>query len=321
MTKLSWQGGALVAQWTFQSDWIPEPRAGKLGAEPVFHPVLAGGFLYVPGLGGSVHRVSKTTGLALARINPFDDLNPARYVAGGLAADDDGHVIYNADRARPRPTPGMPTSAGAWLVRVGPDDVAAKVDFATLVAGAPGPADACKGQFSDEPTPWPPSSTATPPSSPCGSQRPGLNVVPAVGPGRNDLHGQPRPVQRPSTPSSWRSHPDLTPAWSTSLRGFLNDGCGVLVPIDNTDSGCRTGTTVGVDPATNDRPAGACRTPCRLHPWCSPMARCFTEPGRATTAGAPTYSSSIRAALPSGPTISGGTSRRPSACTTAPIRS
>src|SRR5262249_33537236 len=44
--------------------------------------------------------------------------------------------------------------------------------------------------------------------------------------------------------------------WSASLRGILLDGCGVLVPIDDSLTGCRTGAQIGVDPATNGRPAG-----------------------------------------------------------------
>src|ERR1700738_5089652 len=38
--------------------------SGLSGWEPVFHPALAGDFLYVPGRGGSVFRVSKDTGSA-----------------------------------------------------------------------------------------------------------------------------------------------------------------------------------------------------------------------------------------------------------------
>jgi hypothetical protein len=50
--------------------------------------------------------------------------------------------------------------------------------------------------------------------------------------------------------------PDLTPAWSASLRNVLNDGCDVGLPPNGTPGGCRTGSTRGVDPATNDVPAG-----------------------------------------------------------------
>lgn len=57
-------------------------------------------------------------------------------------------------------------------------------------------------------------------------------------------------------------NPDLTPRWAASLRGRLRDGCGVLVPIGTslnppTPNACREGTPPsGVDPATNDAPAG-----------------------------------------------------------------
>jgi outer membrane protein assembly factor BamB len=50
--------------------------------------------------------------------------------------------------------------------------------------------------------------------------------------------------------------PDLTPKWQASLRGNLNDGCGVLLPNDNGVIGCRTGSPLGVDPATRESPAG-----------------------------------------------------------------
>jgi hypothetical protein len=51
-------------------------------------------------------------------------------------------------------------------------------------------------------------------------------------------------------------HPDLTRAWSASLRNVLNDGCDVGLPPSGTPGGCRAGSTKGVDPATNDVPAG-----------------------------------------------------------------
>jgi hypothetical protein len=162
--KLHWQGSALVEQWTFASDWKPEPDAGGLGGwEPVFQPVLAGDFLYVPGSGATVHKVSKPTGIATARINPFPDPDPTRYVAGGLAADAEGHVVYNAIRLDPVDPWGVDV-AGGWLVKIGPDDVASKVDWSSLVSGAPKPTDLCDGSFKQTEKPWPPSPAAVPPS-------------------------------------------------------------------------------------------------------------------------------------------------------------
>ena len=252
--KLSWRNGALVLQWVFASDWKPEPSGGGMtGWEPVFHPVLAGDFLWVPGLGGTVHKVSKATGLEVAVVNPFSDLKASRYVAGGLAADAAGRILYDAIELDPA-DPWNLDVVGGWLVRIGPDESVTKVDFALLVSGAPRPTDLCQGDFANSQRPWPPTPTAVPPSSPCGSQRPGINVVPAIA-----RDGTIYTISRAHFNEKYgylvAAHPDLTPAWAASLRDILNDGCGITLPIDN-DTGCRIGATVGVDPRTNDRPAG-----------------------------------------------------------------
>ena len=41
-----------------------------------------------------------------------------------------------------------------------------------------------------------------------------------------------------------------------SFRGILNDGCGVLVPIDDQIRNCRTGAAHGIDASTNEQPMG-----------------------------------------------------------------
>jgi outer membrane protein assembly factor BamB len=56
-------------------------------------------------------------------------------------------------------------------------------------------------------------------------------------------------------------NPDLTPKWAASLRDRIADGCGVLVPnatIDNPiqRGHCRYNAPLGVDPQTNQMPAG-----------------------------------------------------------------
>jgi len=70
--RLDWQQGKLVEKWNYQTDWKPEPNAttGFGGWEPVFHPVLTGEFVYVPGFGGTVWKVNKSDGTAVERINP-----------------------------------------------------------------------------------------------------------------------------------------------------------------------------------------------------------------------------------------------------------
>ena len=50
--KFTWQGNNLVNVWTFDSDWVA-PGSQKDFWEPVYHAVLANGFLYDPGAGGS----------------------------------------------------------------------------------------------------------------------------------------------------------------------------------------------------------------------------------------------------------------------------
>jgi hypothetical protein len=146
-------------------------------------------------------------------------------------------------------------ATGAWLVRVEPEGAASRVDFATLVPGAPAGTDSCEGTFSRDDRPWPPTPTAVPDTFPCGAQRPGINAVPAIAPdGTIYVLSRANFIDRYAYLVA--VHPDLTPAWNVSLRGILNDGCGVLVPIDDTLSGCRSGATLGVDPATNNQPAG-----------------------------------------------------------------
>ncbi len=255
VTKLHWQGTALVTDWTFASDWVPPPDAGGLGGwEPVFLPALFGRFVYVPGAGGTLLKVSKDAGAEVARINPFSGVASFRYVSGGLAVGPDGAVFYQAIELDPA-GPWSLDARGAWLVRVGSDDVAASVPFAPLVPGAPHPTDQCRLSFSTSDLPWPPSPAAVAPTGPCGSQRPGVNVVPAIAP-----DGTIYVVSRAHLNSRYAYlvavRPDLTPRWSASLRGILADGCAVGLPPNGSPGGCRSLAPTGVDPATNELPAG-----------------------------------------------------------------
>src|ERR1051325_12043828 len=68
--KLSWVGGNLVEQWSFQSDWKPVPFGSPVW-EPVFHAVLAGSFVYVPGAGGTVYKLNKSNGAVVTQFNPL----------------------------------------------------------------------------------------------------------------------------------------------------------------------------------------------------------------------------------------------------------
>ena len=263
-SRFAWIGGNLVQVWNFNSDWEPEPNgSGLRGWEPVFHPVDANGFIYVPGAGGTVWKVSKADGTSVAHINPFAGMNIAAantYVAGPLTADSVGNIYYNAIELSSAADPWQSDAQGAWLVKVTSSDVASTLAFSTLVPGAPsGTATTCPGQFSGAGTlPWPPSNvvgtTQGPPTVLCGSQRPGLNIAPAVAPDGTIY-------------TASRAHFDGMQAylvavksdfsglkWVASLQNLLNDGCGVIVPIGPTNStpnACRLSATLGVDPTTN----------------------------------------------------------------------
>jgi outer membrane protein assembly factor BamB len=262
--RFTLKDGVLTELWRFESDWKPAPVAFA-GWEPVFQPAIYQNLLYVPGAGGSLFKVNRGTGEQLARISPFgSELDPTLYVAGGLAVDVDGTVYYHALKLHPTNPNGMDVSA--WLVKVTPDGKAKTVPFSTLVPNAPKPSDPCKRSFpTSTPRPWPPppdasGNPAQPPSGPCLSQRPTLNITPAIG-----EDGTVYTVSRTHGSRFYTYlvavNPDLTPKWATSMRGILNDGCGVLVPADATDQSgdprhCRVGATLGVDPATNEQPAG-----------------------------------------------------------------
>jgi hypothetical protein len=172
-------------------------------------------------------------------------------------ADSAGNIYYNAIQLDL--SAGMPFSTdvlGGWLVKITPDDRASFATFASLTVGAPRSTDQCLNGFASSQLPWPPSLNATPGSSPCGSQRPGLNVAPAVA-----QDGTIYTVSRAHFNSAYSYlvavNPDLSPRWHASLRGRLRDGCGTpTLPPNGALGGCRTGAAMGVDPRTNQPPAG-----------------------------------------------------------------
>jgi hypothetical protein len=253
--RLQLDGASFTPVWNFQSDWKPEPANLALGWEPVFHAALAGGSVYVPGFGGTVFRIDAGDGHQIARVNPFGaTIDPNTYVSGPLVADARGDVYYNALQLD-----ASQHANGAWLVEVRPDGSSRTESFADLVLGAPA---TCVGAFDNTTLPWPPAPGVLPPSGPCGIQRPGLNVAPAIGP-----DGTIYTISRADFNERYSfvvaANPDLSPKWAASMRDRLNDGCGVLVPIaptkDPAQGSCRNGATFGVDPQTNQRPAGRVR--------------------------------------------------------------
>jgi hypothetical protein len=261
VTRYNWQGSAAVKIWDYASDWKPLPNGQGLGGwEPVFHPLLANSVLYVPGAGGTGWRVNKSSGAALGQINPFAGtpvVSRNAYVSGPLTADSNGNIYYNVIETVDASVgdPWVNDVVSAWLVKVTAAGVSSTVSYATLVTGAPaGNATNCPGRFgSADPLPWPPSPGAVPATRPCGSQRPGVNVAPAIA-ADGTIYTISRAHRDALVGYLVAVNSNLTPRWQASLQQRFSDGCGVLIPIAvnlTTPNSCRPGATPGVDPTTN----------------------------------------------------------------------
>jgi len=252
--KLSWVGGNLVEQWNFASDWKPVPF-GSPSWEPVFHAALSGDFVYVPGAGGTAYKLSKATGAVLAQYNPIGpDTDHNIFTTGPITADSAGNIYYNVLKLN-LSNPWGKDVIGAWLVKVTASGTVSSAQFKDLMTGEKAANDDCEVGFSSALLPWPPSPTAVAPTIKCGAVRPGINVAPAVGPdgtiytiARNHF------VTRYGYLVAVNS--DLTPKWTASMHGVLNDGCNVQIPPNGTPGGCRIGATTGVAPDTNSLPSG-----------------------------------------------------------------
>ncbi len=271
--RLHWQGGELTQKWSFASDWTPAPDAGgELGGwQPVFHAALTDAGVWVPGAGGTVFLLARGSGKLIARVNPFGDtIDPSTFVSGPITADANGNIYFNVLKLNVSTDPstndpwsfgpnfdglGGTDIPGAWLVKVSGDLSSNMVSYKSLSYSPQAP-DTCFGTFDTSTLPWPPSPTAVPRTVPCLSQRPGLNITPAIAP-----DGTIYTVSVAHNPFASRYvymialNSDLSLKWTASLRDRLHDGCGVLVPIGG-PGGCRTAATFGVDPATNQPPAG-----------------------------------------------------------------
>jgi hypothetical protein len=141
-------------------------------------------------------------------------------------------------------------------VKITEDGNIRKVSYKSLTFTPAAPV-TCNGTFSTSLLPWPPSPTATPRTVTCLSQRPGVNITPAIAP-----DGTIYSVTVAHNPFASRYayivafNPDLSLKWTASIRGRIHDGCGGILKI-GVPGGCRAGQpSNGVDPATNEAPAG-----------------------------------------------------------------
>jgi len=240
--RLHWENGQLVQKWSAGSDWKPVVDAEW---EPPMQPVLANGVVYVPAAGATLLKIDRNSGATIARINPFAAVDPATFMSGPPTADSSGNIIYGAFRLNLN-APWTSDVTDAWLVRVTPDGTAKAVPLARLVSNAPNPAAQCTSHFAFGGLHLPPSPDAVAPATVCGSQRPGLNIAPAVA-----ADGTIYIVSRAHLNDRWgylvAVNPDLTPKWNVSLRERFHDGCDVLLPAGT----CSEGAHLGVDPSDN----------------------------------------------------------------------
>jgi hypothetical protein len=272
--KFTWMDGVLTKVWTFDSDWAP-PGNQRSFWEPVYHAVLANGFVYDPGAGGTIFKLDKVTGAAIKRINPFGTLVDAHtYTAGPISADAAGNLYYNVIKLHGNGSFYQNDAVNSWLVKVAPDDSIRMVSYTGLNPGAPAATDLCYNAFASSQLPWPPSPDAIPPKVTCGLQRAALNIAPAIAP-----DGTIYTISRAHFISRYgylvALNPDLTLKWAASLRGeatvagdyfsggYFIDGCGVpaglggWLPPNGAPGGCRdlgsagNAVILGRDPATN----------------------------------------------------------------------
>ena len=263
---------------------------------------------------------ARADGRLIARINPFGtSVDAATFVAGGLAADGAGSVFYNAVRLD-LASPWTANALGAWLVKVAPDGTAARAAFSALVPGAPAASAAVPVELHEQPA-----------VASLGERRAAQRILRIAASGhqrdsrdrlrRDRVHGQPRALQRRyGYLRRGQSGPHAAVERVAARNPFRR--LRRAPAAERTPGGCRAGATPGVDPATNDMPAGrvsdlSSSSPVVLPDGSSPLRR--ARPATTTRAGT-SSGSPARAAL-SRPTISAGTSRRRSTRTTGPIRS
>lgn len=295
--KYAWQNGSLQKQWTYNSDWKPVPWAYRYGNtyypnvgpswEPVFHAALTDDALYVPAAGGTIFKVNKSDGTLIARINPFgNSIDTNIFVVSPISADSYGNIYYTTIKFNGDPTDSNPNTrtnvwtqdvAGAWLVKITGAGTASIVDFNSITSGAISANSQCEIPF-----PYPGSGISLPvnpatdvaPTITCGSQRPALNATPAIA-----SNGVIYLISRAQFDDRYgylvAVNPDLTQKWIASFRNRFHDGCNILVPPNGTTGGCTAGTTTGVDPSTNNWPAGRVTEDSSASPTIAPDGSIF----------------------------------------------
>jgi hypothetical protein len=195
-----WKNGALVELWNFKTDWKPELNTDPgdrinhfFGWEPVFHSALWNGFVFVPGLGGTIYKLKESDGTQVAHYNPFSSIIGNRFVSGPLTIDSAGNVYYNVLQLDPT-NPWSVDVKNSWLVKVTPGGSVVKVSYSKL--SAQGNSD--------------------------GSQRPAINLAPAVSADGATIYTATVAHFNDEDAYFVAVNSNLTPRWHTSLTNLDN---------------------------------------------------------------------------------------------------
>src|SRR5262249_13480079 len=178
--------------------------------------------VWVPMAQGTVARLDRQLANPTV-INPFTDANIQRYVTGPLVVDADGTLLYNVIELDQT----MPTSADApgYLVRVPTSGSPPVAPYQSIVVGAPAATDQCPYTFAPGNPPYP--LTTPVPTGPCGSQRPGWNAAPAIGPG-GTIFVVSRAHYSGNDTSLVALNSDLSHRWTFPMRHLLTDASRAL---------------------------------------------------------------------------------------------
>lgn len=193
-----WRNGVLTKLWNFQSDWKPEPNTdqggqnqdGLFGWEPVFHGALWGGFVFVPGAGGTIYKVDEWTGKLVQQYKPFGrNIDPNTFVSGAITIDSHGNLYYNAVALDPT-NPWSVDIHDARLVKIQPNGKIQSVSYSKLAPAS------CQG---------------------CGTQRAGINLAPAVSADGKTIYSGSAAHFDALDAYMLAINSDLTPKWATFL--------------------------------------------------------------------------------------------------------
>src|SRR5258708_2549743 len=238
MAKRSWIGVFVctfaAALWGVYRVPITASAQGSLSWPQWAQNPQHTGFLNVKGQNLKRILANIINGIGSERIAPPQFLPPDgtldahTLTVSPLTADSVGNIYYNVLKIQDTGNFYGMDAVNSWLVKVAPDDTIAMVSYTGLNPAAPKSTDLCLGIFSSSQLPWPPSTDAVPPSVPCGLQRVGLNIAPAIAPD-GTIYTLTRGHFLIGARHSFllAINPNLTLKWATSLRNRFHDGWGV----------------------------------------------------------------------------------------------